>query len=39
MYQCMHPKEFNDLFLKSFTKRLTKENNKEVGNFNILHQT
>ena len=34
----MHPKEFNDLFLKSLTERLTKENNKEViliGDFNI----
>ena len=34
----MHPKEFNDLFLKSLTKRLTKENKKEVillGDFNI----
>ena len=34
----MHPKEFNDLFLKSLTQRLTKENNKEVtllGDFNI----
>ena len=26
----MHLKEFNDLFLKSLTKRLTKENKKEV---------
>ena len=34
----MHPKEFNDLFLKSLTGKLTKENNKEVillGDFNI----
>ena len=34
----MHPKEFNDLLLKSLTERLTKENNKEVillGDFNI----
>ena len=34
----MHSKEFNDLFLKSLTERLTKENNKEVillGDFNI----
>ena len=33
----MHPKEFNDLSLKSPTKRLTKENKKEVillGDFN-----
>ena len=33
----MHPKEFNDLFLKSQTKKLTKENKKEVilmGDFN-----
>ena len=37
-HPCMHPKEFNDLFLKSLTKRLTKENKKEVillGDFNI----
>ena len=37
-HPCMHPKEFNDLFLKSLTERLTKENNKEVvllGDFNI----
>ena len=36
-HPCMHPKEFNDLFLKSLTKRLTKENKKEVillGDFN-----
>ena len=36
-HPCMHPKEFNDLFLKSLTERLTKENNKEVillGDFN-----
>ena len=26
----MHPKEFNDLFSKSLTKRLTKKNKKEV---------
>ena len=34
----MHPKEFNDLFLKSLTERFTKKNNKEVillGDFNI----
>ena len=33
----MHTKEFNDLFLKSLTEILTKQNNKEVillGNFN-----
>ena len=29
-HSCMHPKEFNDLFLKSLTERLTKQNNKEV---------
>ena len=29
-HPCMHPKEFNDLFLKSLTKRLIKENKKEV---------
>ena len=37
-HPCMHPKEFNDLFLKPLTERLTKENNKEVillGDFNI----
>ena len=37
-HPCMHLKEFNDLFLKSLTERLTKENNKEVilmGDFNI----
>ena len=37
-HPCMHPKEFNDLFLKSLTKRLSKENKKEVillGDFNI----
>ena len=36
-HPCMHPKEFIDLFLKSLTERLTKENNKEVillGDFN-----
>ena len=36
-HPCMHPKEFNDLFLKSLTKKLTKENKKEVilfGDFN-----
>ena len=33
----MHPRECNDLFLKSLTERLTKEYNKEVillGDFN-----
>ena len=37
-HPCMHLKEFNNLFLKSLTERLTKENNKEVillGDFNI----
>ena len=37
-YPCMYPKEFNDLFLKYVTERLTKENNIEVillGDFNI----
>ena len=37
-HPCMHPKEFIDVFLKSLTERLTKENNKEVillGDFNI----
>ena len=37
-HPCMHPKELNDLFLKSLTERLTKESNKEVvllGDFNI----
>ena len=32
-----NPREFNDLFLKSLTERLTKENKKEVillGDFN-----
>ena len=36
-HPCMHPKEFNDLFLKYQTKKLTKENKKEVilmGDFN-----
>ena len=36
-HPCMHLKEFNNLFLKSLTERLTKENNKEVillGDFN-----
>ena len=34
----MHLKEFNDLFLKSLTERLAKENNNEVillGDFDI----
>ena len=34
----MHPKESNDLLLKSLTERLTEENNKEailLGVFNI----
>ena len=34
----MHQKEFSDLFLKSLTERVTKENKKEVrlmGDFNI----
>ena len=34
----MHPKEFNKLFLKSLTKRLTEVNKEEVmllGDFNI----
>ena len=37
-HPCMYPKEFNDLFLKYVTERLTKENNIEVillGGFNI----
>ena len=37
-HPCLHSKEFNDLFLKSQTKKLTKENKKEVillGHFNI----
>ena len=37
-HPCMHLKEFNDLFIKSLIKRLTKENKKEVillGDFNI----
>ena len=37
-YPCMHPKEFNNLFLKSLTNKLNKENNKEIillGDFNI----
>ena len=43
-HPCMHPKEFNDLFFKSLTKKLTKEHKKEVillGYFNIdlLSQT
>ena len=36
----MHPKDVNDLFLKSLTKRLTKENQREVillGDFNIIY--
>ena len=38
MRQKMHPKELNDVSLKSLTERLTKENNKEVmilGDFYI----
>ena len=34
----MHPQEFNSLFLKSFTNKLSKEINKEIillGDFNI----
>ena len=34
----MHPKEFNNLFLKSITNKLSKESNKEIillGDFNI----
>ena len=35
----MHSKEFNDLFLKSLTERLTKENTKKyiilLADFNI----
>ena len=37
-YPWMHPKELNDVSLKSLTERLTKENNKEVmilGDFYI----
>ena len=37
-YRCMHPKEFNNLFLKSLTDNLNKENIKEIillGEFNI----
>ena len=29
-HPCMYPIEFNDLFLKSLTERLTNENDKEV---------
>ena len=34
----MYPKEFNDLFLKSLTERLTKENKEVVllGDFNLF---
>ena len=34
----MHPQEFNSLFLKSLTNKLSKESNKEIillGDFNI----
>ena len=37
-HPCMHPKGFNNLFLKSLTNKLSKENNKEIillGDFNI----
>ena len=37
-YPCMHLKEFNDLFLKSLTERITKENNIGIillSDFNI----
>ena len=38
-HPCMHPKEFNDLFLKPLTERFTKENIKDeiilLGDFNI----
>ena len=30
-HPCMHPKYFNNLFLKSITDKLNKENNKEVA--------
>ena len=37
-HPCMHPQEFNSLFLKSLTNKLSKESNKEIillGDFNI----
>ena len=37
-HPCIHPKEFNNLFLKSLTNKLNKESNKEIillGDFNI----
>ena len=37
-HPCMYPQEFNSLFLKSLTNKLSKESNKEIillGDFNI----
>ena len=37
-HPCMHPQEFNSIFLKPLTNKLSKENNKEIillGDFNI----
>ena len=37
-HPCMHPQEFNSLFLKSLTNKLSKESNKKIiilGDFNI----
>ena len=37
-HSCMRPKEFNDLYFKSITEKITKENDKEVillDDFNI----